>query len=229
MAGNHRYKSRRTHGRGRNEGLEIHCHEDAKDYRAQKEKLYHESSHEGLRRQRKDNTAYLMLGISHDTSEFVCDNTARVWNRYLSAKYAKVHTILILCDGGGSNSNKHQIVKQNFMELANRLKMNILIIHYPPYCSKYNPIEHRVFPHITREWSEVPLLNLKDLGDRAELAQTKKGLQVIVDYNDRKRRVFPDYENHETKTNHYRRQITKAQLYYQTYVLNTYKIFFERY
>lgn len=147
----------------------------------------------------KDNTAYLTLGISHDTSEFVCDNIARVWYKYLSAKYAKAHTILILCDGGGSNSSRHHIVKQDFMELANRLKMNIQIIHYPPYCSKYNPIEHRVFPHITREWSGAPLLNLRDSCDRAELAHTKKGLKVIVDYNlkryDTKRKLFPDYEN----------------------------------
>lgn len=76
----------------------------------------------------KDNTAYLTLGISHDTSEFVCDNIARVWNKYLSAKYVNAHTILILCDGGGSNSSRHHIVKQDFMELANRLKMNIQII-----------------------------------------------------------------------------------------------------
>lgn len=147
----------------------------------------------------KENTAYLTLGISHDTSEFVCDNIARVWHKYLSEKYANAHTIIILCDGGGSNSSRHHIVKQDFMELASRIKMNIQVVHYPPYCSKYNPIEHRVFPHITREWSGAPLLNLKDFGDRAELAHTKKGLKVIVDYNlkryDTKRKLFPDYDD----------------------------------
>ena len=147
----------------------------------------------------KENTAYLTLGISHDTSEFVCDNVARVWSRHLSAKYANAHTILILCDGGGSNSSRHHIVKQDFMGLANRLKMNIQIMHYPPYCSKYNPIEHRVFPHITREWSGAPLLNLRDFGNRAELAHTRNGLKVIVDYNlnryDTNRKVFTDYED----------------------------------
>ena len=147
----------------------------------------------------KENTAYLTLGTSHDTSEFVCDNVARVWSRYLSAKYANAHTILILCDGGDSNSSRHHIVKQDFMGLANRLKMNIQVMHYPPYCSKYNPIEHRVFPHITREWSGAPLLNLRDLGNRAELAHTRNGLKVIVDYNlnryDTNRKVFTDYED----------------------------------
>ena len=147
----------------------------------------------------KENTAYLTLGTSHDTSEFVCDNIARVWSRYLSAKYANAHTILILCDGGGSNSSRHHIVKQDFMGLANRLKMNIQVMHYPPYCSKYNPIEHRVFPHVTREWSGAPLLNLRDFGNRAELAHTRNGLKIIVDYNlnryDTNRKVFPDYED----------------------------------
>jgi len=52
-------------------------------------------------------------------------------------------------DGGGSNSSRHYIFKQDLQALAEEIGIEIRIAHYPPYTSKWNPIEHRVFPHIT--------------------------------------------------------------------------------
>ena len=40
--------------------------------------------------------------------------------------------------------------KQDLQALVNELGIEIRIAHYPPYTSKYNPIEHRLFPHLTR-------------------------------------------------------------------------------
>jgi len=37
--------------------------------------------------------------------------------------------------------------------------IEIRIAHYPPYTSKWNPIEHRVFAHITRELSGMILIS----------------------------------------------------------------------
>ncbi|MGI9280929.1 MAG: ISAzo13-like element transposase-related protein [Endozoicomonas sp.] len=56
----------------------------------------------------------------------------------------------MLCDGGGSNSAMTYLFKEDLQGLSNRLGLKIRIAHYPPYCSKYNPIEHRLFPHVTR-------------------------------------------------------------------------------
>ena len=53
------------------------------------------------------NVGYMALGISHDTSRFVCDNIARVWEQHLKWQYPDAHTLVILCDGGGSNSSAH--------------------------------------------------------------------------------------------------------------------------
>ena len=57
---------------------------------------------------------------------------------------------MIKCDGGGSNNSNHYIFKSDLQKLVNELKIKIRIAHYPPYTSKYNPIEHRLFPHVTR-------------------------------------------------------------------------------
>lgn len=131
------------------------------------------------------NVGYMTIGTSHDTSKFVCDNIERVWNQHLRAQYPAANTIVVLCDGGGSNSSSHRIVKQDLMVLASKLDMNLLVMHYPPYCSKYNPIEHRLFSQITRSWSGAPLLSLEDAARRAAETTTSKGLTVYVDINNK--------------------------------------------
>jgi Rhodopirellula transposase DDE domain len=55
-----------------------------------------------------------------------------------------------LCDGAGSNHTHHLIFKEDLQKLVDELVIEIRIAHYPPYCSKYDPIENRLFPHVTR-------------------------------------------------------------------------------
>ena len=149
------------------------------------------------------NKAYLTLGTSHDTSDFVCDNIERVWTEHLQWQYPHTDTICILCDGGGSNACSHHVVKQSFMRLSSRLGLNIIMLHYPPYCSKYNPIEHCVFGPITRSWSGAPLLTIEDARARAESTTTKKGLSIIATINQRtyetKRPIKESYESEKSR------------------------------
>lgn len=63
------------------------------------------------------------------------------------------------------------------------LKLDIIIVHYPPYCSKYNPIEHRLFAHITRSWSGVPLLSAEYACKKSNETTTSKGLVVVASIN----------------------------------------------
>jgi hypothetical protein len=125
-----------------------------------------------------DNTGYMTLGITKDTSEFVCDNLLRVWTQHLQYRYPQAHTIMILCDGGGSNACSHYIVKQDLCKLSKRIGMNILMVHYPPYCSKYNPIEHRLFSQITRAWQGVPFYNIQFVKELTDNTTTSTGLIV---------------------------------------------------
>ena len=131
------------------------------------------------------NTGYLSIGTSHDTSEFVCENIERVWNSHMKRLYPHAEMLVILCDGGGSNSSRHRIFKQDLMDLADRLGMRILVMHYPPYCSKFNPIEHRLFSQISRSWSGTPLFSIADACRRAANTVTKKGLKVFAEIVDK--------------------------------------------
>ena len=52
--------------------------------------------------------------------------------------------------------------------------------HYPPYTSKWNPVEHRVFPHITRSMSGVVLESVELVKQLIERTTTTTGLKVFV-------------------------------------------------
>ena len=94
------------------------------------------------------NVGHVTLGFSHDTSQFACDSFLLWWRRYGGRAYPDATSILLLCDGGGSNGSRHYIFKEDLQKLVNKIGLPIRVAHYPPYCSKYNPIEHRLFPNI---------------------------------------------------------------------------------
>lgn len=129
------------------------------------------------------NTGYITLGNSKDTSEFVCDNIANHWLESGQWNYPDSEWILLLCDGGGSNNARHYIVKQDFCNLAKKIQMNLLVAHYPPYCSKYNPIEHRLFAHLHHAWDGAVLSSIQIAKELAEKTSTKTGLSTFVNIN----------------------------------------------
>ena len=131
----------------------------------------------------ESNIGYLTIGNSHDTAEFVCDNIARIWKDYLQWEYPKATAVCILCDGGGSNSASHHTFKQELLKLATSLELDIIVVHYPPYCLKYNPIEHKLFANITRSWSGIPLLSVEYACKKANETTTAKGLVVVASIN----------------------------------------------
>jgi hypothetical protein len=133
----------------------------------------------------KLNKGYLSLGKSRDTSEFLSDNLKYHWQNNIQKEYPQAEEILLLMDGGGSNSCLHYIVKEDLQKLANELKMKITVAHYPPYCSKYNPIEHRLFPHLQRSWEGVVFTNYEIIKERAEQTSTEKGLKVVAWINEK--------------------------------------------
>src|SRR5262249_50984534 len=126
------------------------------------------------------NQGFLHLNTSHDTSELACDSIAAWWEGHGRADYPRAKKLLVLCDGGGSNSATRYVFKEELQKLADRLDIEIRIAHYPPYCSKYNPIEHRMFPHVTRACRGVIFQTLETGGHYMAKAETATGLTVRV-------------------------------------------------
>ena len=128
----------------------------------------------------KLNVGYIQIGTSHDTSQFACDSIRYWWQHYGSKHYQTSSSILLLCDGGGSNSSRQYLFKQDLQTLVNELGIEIRIAHYPPYTSKYNPIEHRLFPHVSRACQGVIFETVEMVEELIAKTKTKTGLKVFT-------------------------------------------------
>jgi hypothetical protein len=127
------------------------------------------------------NEGYINLVKTKDTAELSCEHIELWWTNYGCKNYQDSDELLILCDGGGSNSSSSYLFKENLQKLSNKINLKIRIAHYPPYCSKYNPIEHKMFPHITRSLQGIILKNAETIKELIEeRAVTAKGFKAIV-------------------------------------------------
>ena len=126
------------------------------------------------------NVGHITLGVSHDTSQFACDCLYQWWQRYGRKDYRRSDSMLLLCDSGGSNNYRHYIFKEDMQRLVNKLQLPIQVAHYPPYCSKYNPIERRLFSQITRVCRGVIFHTLEVVRDIMAKVSTRTGLTVTV-------------------------------------------------
>lgn len=128
----------------------------------------------------RQNKGFIQIGTSRDTTEFACDSIYHWWMNHGRYDYPDATSILLLCDGGGSNGSRYYIFKQDLQLLANDLGIEIRIAHYPPYTSKYNPIEHRLFPHISRVCKGVWFDSIEMVNDLMAKASTQTGLTVVT-------------------------------------------------
>ena len=126
------------------------------------------------------NRGHLNIGLSHDTSRFACDSFRWYWNRIGQQCYPNATSILWLCDGGGSNSANQYLFKFDLQELVNDLGIEIRVAHYPSYCSKYNPIERRFFPHVGRTCQGLLFDTLDTVVRLMRRAATSTGLRTTV-------------------------------------------------
>ncbi len=126
------------------------------------------------------NHGYVALGTSHDTSEFACDSLRHWWWTDGHRTDPNATSIQLLCDGGGSNSSRTDLLKLELEKVAQEMGIEIRVAHYPPYTSKYNPIEHRLFPHLTRACQGVVFSRVELVKELMSKATTTTGLEVEV-------------------------------------------------
>ena len=84
-----------------------------------------------------------------------------------------------MADGGGSNSSRSRVWKCELQEkICSRYGIDITVCHYPPGCSKWNPIEHRLFSAINDNWRGVPLRSYEIMINHIKTTKNSKGLKV---------------------------------------------------
>jgi len=126
------------------------------------------------------NKGYITIGNSHETAAFVVDNLKWWWQEHGSKEYPQTTTILIFCDCGGANGYRHHLFKKLLQDFAKEIGLRILVVHYPPYCSKYNPIERRLFSQVHKTIQGVLLTDIQQVKELMNKTNTSTGLTVIV-------------------------------------------------
>lgn len=133
-----------------------------------------------------ENRGALVVGVSHDTPAFAAHAIAYWWRQEGSRQYSGSRQLLILADTGGSNSCRCYAWKTEVQsQLANSFALAVTVAHYPTGASKWNPIEHRLFSEISRNWAGEPLDSYQKILNYARTTTTQTGLKVTA-YLDRR-------------------------------------------
>ena len=125
-----------------------------------------------------DNSAWVSVGIDHDTSVFAVTTIEKWWQQIGKEKYPNARRILITADGGGSNGHRPWLWKFELARLAKATGLHITVCHYPPGTSKWNKIEHRLFSRVTHNWRGRPLETYQTIVNLIANTTTTTGLTV---------------------------------------------------
>jgi hypothetical protein len=127
------------------------------------------------------NRGCVFLGTSHETSAFAVSCLRRWWQIEGHKRYPQSRHILILADTGGSNGAQRGAWKQELQrQLCDGLGLRVTVSHYPSGASKWNPIEHRLFSQISRNWEAEPLDSYEKALKFIRTTTTTTGLKVTA-------------------------------------------------
>lgn len=100
--------------------------------------------------------------------------------------------------GEAATVRVNTFLNKTFLALVNKLGIEIRIAHYPPYTSKYNPIEHRLFPHLSRACQGVIFESVEMVRGLMSKTKTQTGLKVFATVGDKLykigRKVTPEFK-----------------------------------
>lgn len=126
----------------------------------------------------QDNSGWVSVGISADTSEFAVEAIRRWWNSMGYERYPQASELLITADCGGSNGYRTRLWKLELQTLADEIGIPVTVCHFPPGTSKWNKIEHRLFSFITINWRGKPLRTYQTVVKLIAGTRTQTGLNV---------------------------------------------------
>ena len=110
------------------------------------------------------------------------ESIAYGWQDEGHRRYPRPRRLQVAADAGGSNSCRSRVWKTQLQEkLCNREGLEVTVCPYPPGCSKWNPIEHRLFSHITLNWAGKVLRSFQTLIGHIRGTGTRTGLIVSAE------------------------------------------------
>ena len=125
------------------------------------------------------NRGNVYVGQSADTPAFAVDNLVRWCESEMPQLYPQATRLFLEADSGGSNGARARHWKHQLQEkIADRFGLTVTVAHYPTGCSKWNPIEHRLFSEISKTWAGCPLRSYDVMLQYLAETKTQTGLSV---------------------------------------------------
>jgi len=121
------------------------------------------------------NEGYMVVGVSHETAEFVIAAIRRWWLEIGYVRYNECRQLLIQADSGGANACDSWLWKIELQRLADEFQLTITVTHYPAGASKWNLIEHRMFSVISSNWAGLPLISYETMLKFIRTSKTETG------------------------------------------------------
>ncbi len=129
------------------------------------------------------NLGTVYLGTTHDTPSFAVDSVSKWWENEGRKRYPGTREIYIIADSGGSNGVRSRVWKYRLQkDFCDQYGISVTVSHYPPGTSKWNPIEHRLFSEISKNWAGEPLETYEKMLKLIRTTKTTKGLKVKARY-----------------------------------------------
>jgi hypothetical protein len=127
------------------------------------------------------------VGVSSNTPTFAAESIRRWWLSDGRRRYPQASRLLILADNGGSNGADTYLWKHALQEkLADAFGLFVTVCHYPTGASKWNPVEHRLFSEISKQWAGVPLVDHTTVVRLIRQTRTETGLSVSCSLDTRR-------------------------------------------
>lgn len=123
------------------------------------------------------NEGFVVVGTSHQTPEFAVAAIRRWWVQAGPMYSPDPHELLIEADCGNPNGNHCWRWKHELQQLADEFGLTITVTHLPTGASKWNPIEHRLFSQISRNWAGEPLVSYETILKFIRTTRTESGLR----------------------------------------------------
>jgi hypothetical protein len=83
---------------------------------------------------------WLYMARSKITSDFVVDRLEQWWEG-VRLRFSRVKALVINLDNGPENHSRRSQFLKRIVEFARKYGLRVRLAYYPPYHSKYNPIE----------------------------------------------------------------------------------------
>ena len=109
------------------------------------------------------NDGFVVVGMSHDAPSFAEASIRRWWLVVGRKRYAGARQLLIEADSGGANDRRKWQWKAALQQFADEFGLTVVVTHYPPGASKWNPIDHRMFSLISGNWAGEPLISYETI------------------------------------------------------------------